>query len=64
MGITEKIRELSDREKAGLGLLALFFGNKVLNGIGTAILFVVWIAVIIAFIGFALLMAFLTGEFG
>lgn len=63
MNVSERYQRLSDREKLGLGLLALFFGNKALNGVGKAIFFVVWLVVVIGFIGFCLLMAYLTGGF-
>lgn len=58
----EQYKQLSDGEKVGVGLLAVFFGNKVLNALGRIIFFGVWLAIVIGFIGFALLMAWLTGS--
>lgn len=58
----QRIRRMSDGEKVGLGLLTIFFGSKVLDGLGKVIFFMIWLAVIIGFIGFCLLMAWITGS--
>ncbi len=61
MDIRERISKLSSGEKLGLGLLALFFGGKAVEGLGKVLLFVVWLGAIFAFIAFCLFMAWVTG---
>jgi len=58
----ERLKSLSDGEKLGLGLLTFLLGGKVLDGLGKIIFFLIWLVVIIGFIGFFLLMAAITGS--